>query len=88
MNTVHLHLSADLEQFVARQAKAGDFSGPAAYIEALLERQKREHEELDSLLTEGLNSGEPIGLDAAEWSRIRAEVEQRLGSRKGFCSAG
>jgi hypothetical protein len=35
---------------------------------------------LESLLLEGLDSGEPVPLDDAEWNRIRQEVHQRLAS--------
>lgn len=32
---------------------------------------------LEALLIEGLDSGDPILLDAADWARIRAEVMER-----------
>jgi len=77
MTNVTLQLSDDLQQFVASEAQAGQFSGPADYIQALIERAKVGKARLANLLIEGLESGEPISLDAAEWQRIRSEVEQR-----------
>jgi len=77
MTTVTLTLSDDLQQFVAHEAQAGQFTGPAAYIQALIERAKTGKGKLASLLEEGLDSGEPLELNADEWSRIREKVQQR-----------
>lgn len=78
MSTVNLNLSEELQQFVNGQAEAGRFEGPAGYIEALIERAKNGNAKLEALLIEGLDSGDPIRLDADEWRRIRRDVEQRL----------
>ena len=78
MSTVNLNLSEELRQFVDGQAEAGRFDGPAEYIEALIARAKNGNDKLEALLIEGLDSGDPIPLDADEWGRIRRDVEQRL----------
>jgi antitoxin ParD1/3/4 len=78
MTIVNLNLSEELQQFVNGQAEAGRFDGPAEYIEALIERARNGKEKLEALLIEGLDSGDPISLDADEWNRVRRDVEQRL----------
>ena len=78
MASVNLNLSEELQQFVNGQVEAGEFDGADGYIEALIERAKKGKEKLEALLIEGLDSGDPIPLDANEWSRIRGDVEQRL----------
>ena len=78
MTTVNLNLSDELQQFLNNQVEAGQFNEPAEYIEALIRRAKSGKEKLDALLLEGLDSGDPVPLDAAEWNRIHHEVEQRL----------
>ena len=78
MANVNLNLPEELQQFVNGQAEAGEFEGPSAYIEALVARVKEGKDKLEELLIEGLDSGEPIPLDADEWSRIRGEVTERL----------
>ncbi|MDA1051908.1 MAG: type II toxin-antitoxin system ParD family antitoxin [Planctomycetota bacterium] len=78
MTTVSVNLSEELQQFVNGQAEAGRFDGPAGYIESLIERAKSGQEKLEALLIEGLDSGDPIRLDADEWSHLRRDVEQRL----------
>ncbi|WP_425618011.1 type II toxin-antitoxin system ParD family antitoxin [Anatilimnocola sp. NA78] len=77
MTTVTLNLTDELQQFVARETQAGQFNNPAGYIAALIERAKDSQARLTALLVEGLESGDPINLDAAEWGRIRREVQQR-----------
>ena len=78
MTSMKLNLSEELHEIVNVQVEAGSFDGPAGYIEALIERAKTGKERLEALLIEGLDSGDPIPLDAEEWSRIRSDVEQRL----------
>jgi antitoxin ParD1/3/4 len=82
MTTVSLKLTEELQQFVNTQAEAGQFDGPARYIEALIERAKNGKANLEALLIEGLDSGDPVPLDAGEWSRIRRDVQQRLSDER------
>ena len=78
MATVNLKLSEELQAFVNSQVEAGRFDGASGYIEALIARAKNGKENLEALLIEGLDSGDPIPLDADEWTRIRHDVEQRI----------
>jgi antitoxin ParD1/3/4 len=78
MTNFNLNLPEALQQFVIGQAEAGQFDGPAAYIQALIERAKKGKERLDALLIEGLDSGDAIRLDTDEWSCIRKDVNDRL----------
>ena len=82
MSNLSLNLSEDLQQFVNGQVEAGKFKGPSAYIEALIVRAKKGQDHIESLLIEGLDSGEPVLLDAQEWARIRADVADRLSHGK------
>lgn len=78
MANVNLNLSQDLQRFVEGQVEAGDFEGASAYIESLIARAKHGKETVESLLIEGLDSGDAVPLDAAEWASIRSEVNERL----------
>ena len=78
MANVNLNLPEELQQFVNGQVEAGEFEGASTYIEALIARAKKGKDQLEALLIEGLDSGDPIPLDAEEWSRIRGEVTGRL----------
>lgn len=78
MTPLHLNLSEELQLFVDGQVEVGQFDGPAKYIETLIERAHKGKEKLEALLIEGLDSGDPIPLDADEWSSIREDVARRL----------
>jgi hypothetical protein len=43
---------------------------------------------LEVQLVRGIESGDPVILDEAEWKRIRSEVEQRLKSDNSHCQTG
>jgi len=78
MASINVNLSDELEQFVAGQVETELFAGASEYIETLIERAKEGKEKIDSLLIEGLDSGDPIPLDAVQWSRIHSEVTERI----------
>lgn len=78
MASINVNLSDGLEQFVARQVEAGPFAEVSEYIESWIERDKEAKEKIDSLLIEGFDSGDPIPLDVAQWSRIHSEVSERI----------
>ena len=78
MNQVLVNLPDDLQHFVASEVTTGNYNSPAGYIEALIARAKSARLRTDSLLAEGLDSGEQIPLDKGEWARIRADVNQQL----------
>ena len=78
MASVNVNLSEDLQQFVDSQAEMGQFDGAGAYIEALIRQAQKGKLQLEALLIEGLDSGDPIPLDDAEWDRIRSDVGDRL----------
>ncbi|HXP86433.1 MAG TPA: hypothetical protein VN841_17020 [Bryobacteraceae bacterium] len=43
-------------------------------------------EELEALLVEGLNSGEPVEADKAFWNRLRAETDQMAAEHRARTS--
>lgn len=84
MKTLHVNLSDDVEEKLARQVRAAGFSDVSAYVETLLkaDRQRLAQEDLDSELLRGLNSGPPEELTEEVWSRILNNFERRLSERK------
>jgi antitoxin ParD1/3/4 len=79
MPNITVNLSDDLQQFVDVQIRTGRFEGAEKYIESLVRRAKRGSESIESLLLEGLNSGDPVPLDADAWDSIRSEVADQIG---------
>jgi len=82
MTRIDFELAPDLAQFVDQQVATGRFDAPAAYIKSLLKRAKQGNERLESLLIEGLDSGDTIPLNQQEWERIREDVAERLSDGK------
>ncbi len=80
---MNVSLPEELKQFAEAQTKHG-YSTPSEYVRELIrEDQKRKaKEKLDALLLEGLNSGDPIPVDARFWADLKQEALARLESRK------
>jgi antitoxin ParD1/3/4 len=84
MGTMNISLPDSLNAFVEAQIIEGGYGSASEYVCALIRAdQKRKAEErLEALLLEGLNSGEPSEMTAADWREIRREVEERLGQHR------
>ena len=84
MGTMNISLPDSLKAFVEAQIIGGGYSSASEYVCALIRAdQKRKAEErLEALLLEGLNSGEPSAMTAADWQEIRREVKERLGQHR------
>lgn len=78
MAEITVNLTEDLKDFIDGQVDGGGYGNASEYIGKLLIRAKQGRQRLESLLIEGLDSGEPIPLDDAEWNKIRNEVHDRL----------
>jgi len=46
------------------------------------DQRRRTQERLESLLLEGLNSGEPIPVDEKFWADLKSEALERIKARK------
>lgn len=83
MTSMNISLPEDLKQYVEAQTKSG-YSTPSEYVRELIraDQKRRAKEKLDTLLLEGLNSGDSIPVDAAFWDHLKQEALARLKSRK------
>jgi antitoxin ParD1/3/4 len=68
---------------VQERVAEGTYSTPSDYVRALIrdDMKRRAEDRLEALLLEGLNSGDPEPLDAAEWADIGREVQERLAAK-------
>jgi len=84
METMNISLPDPLKAFVEAQINEGGYSSASEYVCALIraDQQRQAEERLEALLLEGLNSGEPSAMTAADWQEIRREVEERLGQHR------
>jgi antitoxin ParD1/3/4 len=76
MTTMNISLPENLKGFIDTQVQAGGYSTSSEYIRELIraDQKKKLEQRLHSLLLEGLESGEPIPVDAAYWEAKRRQL--------------
>jgi antitoxin ParD1/3/4 len=77
MTQLSITLTDEARDFVERTAKARGLRTPSEFIEELVERE-RSRRNLDQLLLDGLDSGEPIAVTDEWWERKRTELSRRI----------
>ena len=70
MATMNISLPESMKEFVRERAGSADFSNPSDYIRTLI-RADRAQAELEALLIDGLNSGEPTVLTESDMTRFK-----------------
>ena len=83
---MNISLPEKIQTFVEAQATAGGFSTISDYIcHLILQEQKRlvqqelaQQEQLESLLLEGLESGDPIEVTDEWWDRKRSQLIEQF----------
>ena len=83
MTSMNVSLPEELKEYVEAQTKSG-YSTPSEYVRELIrgDQKRRAKEKLDTLLLEGLNSGDSIPVDATFWRELKQEALAKLESRK------
>jgi antitoxin ParD1/3/4 len=77
MTTMNISLPETLKEFVDSQVEQGGYSTSSEYIRELIreDRRRKLEQHLNSLLLEGLKSGEPILADDAFWEARKRELQ-------------
>ena len=80
MTTLNISLPESMREFIDRQIDSGGYSTASEYIRHLirLDRERVEKKQIEKLLLEGLNSGEPVEITDDWWSQKRIELMERL----------
>lgn len=83
MATITISLPDTLKAFVEGQIEAKGYGNVSEYFRSLLRdaQEKEKEARLETLLLEGLASGDGRPADAAFWSDLRAEALERLAAR-------
>jgi antitoxin ParD1/3/4 len=81
METMNIALPEAMKDFALAEVKEGGYSSVSEYIRDLIRAdQKRKVEQrLDTLLLEGLDSGEPIPVTPEYWEQKKRRLTERLG---------
>jgi antitoxin ParD1/3/4 len=87
MTSMNVSLPEELKEYVEAQTRRG-YSTPSEYVRELIreDQKRRAREKLDSLLLEGLNSGDPLPVDAEFWRDLRQEALAKLEARRKTAS--
>ena len=84
MTTLNISLPDSMRTFVDEQVKQKGYSTASEYIRHLIrqDQERSEQKRLETLLMEGLDSGEPIEISEKWWENKREELIQRLRPHK------
>ena len=84
MTTLNISLPESMREFIDQQIDQCGYSTASEYIRHLIrqDQEKAEKKQIEKLLLEGLNSGEPMEITDDWWSQKRTELMERLGQSK------
>ncbi len=80
MDTMNIALPESMKHFVQERVTEGGYSSASEYVRELIRAdQKRKVEErIDTLLLEGLDSGQPIPVTPEYWEEKKRRLTERL----------
>ncbi len=80
MKSMNISLPESMRAYVEEQIKNGDYGTVSEYMRDLIrrDRDRKEQNRLESLLLEGLNSGEATPITENDWAEIRAVVKAKI----------
>ena len=84
MSTINISLPETLKDFVEERVAAGGYNTVSEYFRELIreDQKRRAQEKLETLLLEGLESGEPAKLTKKDIEEVRRVVKARVVKRK------
>ncbi len=85
MKSINISLPDVMRTYVEEQVASGGYSTVSEYFRELVRQdQKRKAEErLQTLLLEGLNSGNATPLTDQDWDDIRQAVRKKISQQQG-----
>ena len=84
MSSLNISISESLREFVKQRVVSAGYSTPSEYIRQLIREDQKAmaKEQLEALLLEGLESGEPTEMTPQTWADIRKRLHQRIQQEK------
>lgn len=82
--TMNISLPEPLKEYVKERVQDGEYSTPSDYVRELIRAERRQHkqQQLENLLLEGLQSGEPIGAEQMDWDGMTQKALKLATLRK------
>ena len=77
--TMNVALPDSLKEYVLRQVADGGYTSASEYVRELIrwDQKRKAQERLESLLLQGLRSGEAREFTAEDWAELKRRVWQR-----------
>jgi antitoxin ParD1/3/4 len=84
METMNIALPESMKSFVQGRVSEGGYSSVSEYVRELIraDQKRRVEEQIDALLVDGLNSGDPIEVTPEYWEAKRRTLTERLAKKK------
>jgi len=84
MQTMSISLPDQLKEFVDKQVDSGRYSSVSEYIRDLIrdDEKRKAQDSLESLLMEGVQSGDPTEMTRQDWDDIRREALEQFQARQ------
>ncbi|NJL91810.1 MAG: type II toxin-antitoxin system ParD family antitoxin [Coleofasciculaceae cyanobacterium SM2_1_6] len=85
MTTMNVSLPDTLRDYIEQQVKIGGYGSSSEYIRDLIrqDQKRKAQEHLQTLLLEGLDSGEALPMSDRDWTEIRQAVQEKLQQQHG-----
>ena len=84
MKTMNVSLPDPMRDYIEQQVKTGGYGSISEYIRDLIrqDQKRKAQEHLESLLLQGLDSGEATNMSDRDWADIRQAVRDKLNQQQ------
>ena len=84
MKSMNISLSDTMRDYIEEQVAQGGYSSVSEYFRKLVRQDQklRANERLQTMLLEGLNSGNATEMTAQDWEDIRQAVREKTNKRQ------
>ena len=85
MTTLNISLTEELRAFIDQQIAQGSYNNASEYVHHLISQAQQAYQQarIETMLLEGLDSGEPIDVTDEWWEQKRAQLVERFRQKKG-----
>jgi antitoxin ParD1/3/4 len=85
VKSINISLPDTMRAYVEEQVAQGGYSSVSEYFRELVrqDQKQRAKERLETMLLEGLNSGDATEMTTQDWKDIRQTIRERINKRQG-----
>ncbi len=84
MTTKNISITEELAAHIETMVRSGRYANVSDYMRDLVRRDQERltaRQELQGLIRDGIESGEPVEMDDADWQGIRNKARSRMQSK-------